>query len=273
MKKRIIEISIFFSLVIFCNSTDAQEIFSENNNKPIEIFADQGIEWHKNKKKYIASGNAKAKKGNSIITSDTLEAIYKDDKDSDNKITLIKAIGNVTIKNESNIISGGHLATYNIEKEYFVVNGNKLRVDTDSDKLTANSQIEYWKIKNIAIATGNAQVKKGKEYTINADRLVWHLKEFTQEKEKRYKVKKMMAFENVVIETNSEIAYSDKALYNKIDEKCKLFGNVRLRKSENYVTGDYAELDLITGVSKLMPYPKKDKLKKNRVKAILRSNE
>ena len=30
---------------------------------PIEIFADEGIEWHKKKKKYVAVGNARALSG------------------------------------------------------------------------------------------------------------------------------------------------------------------------------------------------------------------
>ena len=70
-----------------------------------------------------------------------------------------------------------------------------------------------------------------------------------------YKIKKIIGFENVKIESENEIAFSDKALYNDTTELCKLFGNVRLKRGNNFLTGDYAEVNLKTGISKLLPNP------------------
>jgi len=249
----------------------------QQENKTIEIFADQGIEWNKEKKMYTAKGNAKASRGSSSISSDVLQAKYVETKSSENKITLIKAMGNVIIKNETAEIKGGKNALYDINKEYIIVKGNNLQVNSNLDELQATSKIEYWKNDNIAIATGNATAKKEGNYIIKANRLVWHIKKNDKKTDatdaNEYKIKKMIAYDNVIIETKNEVAYSDKALYNKSNEICKLYGNVKLKKDDNYLTGEYAEINLNTGISKLLPYPSNNKINKNRVKAIIKTNE
>ena len=53
-----------------------------------------------------------------------------------------------------------------------------------------------------------------------------------------------MGFNNVSIRTNNEVAFSDKALYNRENGICKLFGNVKLQRGASFLTGEYAEVDL-----------------------------
>ena len=96
-------------------------------------------------------------------------------------------------------------------------------------------------------------------------KLVWYL----NENEEKIDVKKIFGFENVSIFTNNEVAFSDKALYNKASGICKLFGNVKLQKGDSFLTGDYAEVDLNKGISKLLPAPNLDKLNENRVRALI----
>jgi len=80
---------------------------------------------------------------------------------------------------------------------------------------------------------------------------------------------KIFGFNSVSIFTNNEVAFSDKALYNKDSGICKLFGNVKLQKGDSFLTGDYAEVDLNKGISKLLPAPNLDKLNENRVRALI----
>ena len=82
-------------------------------------------------------------------------------------------------------------------------------------------------------------------------------------------VKKILGFTNVSIRTNNEVAFSDKALYNKDTGICKLFGNVKLQKGSSFLTGDYAEMDMNKGISKLLPAPNLDNLNENRVRALI----
>ena len=60
-----------------------------------------------------------------------------------------------------------------------------------------------------------------------------------------------------------------KNLYQLVKEICKLFGNVRLQKGDSFLLGEYAEVDLKRGISKLMPAPKKSNFAEDRVKALI----
>ena len=112
---------------------------------------------------------------------------------------------------------------------------------------------------------------KKKKYLLKAEKLVWYLEPGKIDKD--YEIIKIMGFDRVIIETENEVAFSDKALYNKKSEICKLFGNVKLKRGENFLTGEYAEMNLKTGVSKLLPFPKGKLFKsEKRVKALIRKN-
>ncbi|MGO8918010.1 MAG: LptA/OstA family protein [Stellaceae bacterium] len=49
----------------------------QDNGKPIDIEADDGIEWQQNNHVYIARGNARATRGQTTIFADTLTAFYR----------------------------------------------------------------------------------------------------------------------------------------------------------------------------------------------------
>ena len=158
-------IYLLFIFTTFSFLNAQQTLKGTSNDSPIEIFAEDGIEWHKSKNKYIARGNAKAKKGDLLVKSKILEATYRDSEGNkeNGEIELIKAIGNVFIENNNATITGGEKASFNVEKEHFIVNGKQLILISDKDKLTSNRTIEFWKIENIAIATGNAKAYKDKK--------------------------------------------------------------------------------------------------------------
>lgn len=86
-------------------------------------------------------------------------------------------------------------------------------------------------------------------------------------------IKKIIGFNNVSIRTNNEVAFSDKALYNRSSGVCKLYGNVKLQKGSSFLTGEYAEVDLNKGISKLLPAPNQNNLNENRVRALIDKNE
>ena len=257
---------IFFILICVCSRIiQSQQLTNLNNNdKPIEIFANEGIEWHKNKNKYVAVGNAKATSGSMTLRSDVIEAFYEEKDSSDMNITEVRAKKNVIIEDNKMKIVGGEYAEYNIFKDYFLIKGKKIILTSESNTLKSNEKLEYWRSKNIAIATGKAEAKKDQEFVVLADKLVWYL----EESKKKTVVKKLLGFKNVSIKTNNEVAFSDKAIYNNETEICKLFGNVKLQKGESFLLGEYAEVDLKKGISKLLPAPG-NKMNENKVRALI----
>jgi len=254
---------IFF---FFPNWINSQQIINQKQNgEPVEIYAEQGIEWHKNDNKYLAIGNAIAKSGKMSVNSDRIEAFYEESDNSGMDIKLVKAHKNVVVTDENLKIVGGKLAEYNLRKDYFSIFGKNLTLTSQENKLESNKKMEYWRTKGVAIASGKAKAQKGNEFKIEAEKLVWYL----NENDKKIEVKKIFGFDNVSIYTNNEVAFSDKALYNKENGICKLFGNVKLQKGDSFLTGDYAEVDLNKGISKLLPAPNFDKLNENRVRALI----
>ena len=67
--------------------------------------------------------------------------------------------------------------------------------------------------------------------------------------------------------------YSFSYIYNKDSGICKLFGNVKLQKGSSFLTGDYAEVDMNKGISKLLPAPSLDNFNENRVRALIDKTE
>ena len=81
MIQKKIDIYFFITLLFFFREVNSQKFIStesDDKENPIEIYAEDGIEWHKNIQKYIAKGNANAKKADLLIKSDYMEAKYED---------------------------------------------------------------------------------------------------------------------------------------------------------------------------------------------------
>ena len=62
---------------------------SNDPDKPIEVTADQGIEWQQNDKLFIARGNAKAKQDDMSVTADELTAHYRETTNATRKFTAL----------------------------------------------------------------------------------------------------------------------------------------------------------------------------------------
>ena len=256
----------FFLLLFFIHDTTFSQQLSNlsNDENPIEIFAEEGIEWHKNENKYVAIGNAKAVSGSLSLKSDRIEAFYTEKEDSGMNIKEVKAKKNVIIEDKKMRIVGGNYAEYKTTKDYFLIVGKNILLTSEANTLRSKEKLEYWRSKNIAIATGKAEAQKDKEFIVLADKLVWYLKE----DKNKTTVKKILGFKNVSIKTNNEVAFSDKAIYNNDTEICKLYGNVKLQRGDSFLLGEYAEVDLKKGISKLLPAPG-NSMKENKVKALI----
>ena len=255
---------LLISLILIKTTYPQQLSNFSGKGEPIEIFADEGIEWHKNKNKYVAVGNARAVSGTLSLKSQRIEAFYDERNDSEMSIKKVQAKKDVVIEDNELKIKGGDYAEYTLKKDYFLITGREITLTSESNILKSRKKLEYWRSKNIAIATGNAEAKKSNEFVVSADKLVWYL----TESKKVTKVKKLLGFKNVSIKTNNEVAFSDKAIYNNITEICKLYGNVKLQRGESFLLGEYAEVDLKTGISKLLPAPGQIP-SENKVKALI----
>ena len=100
-------------------------------------------------------------------------------------INNVLAKNNVIIKDKKMKITGGNYAEYDVKKDYFKVNGSKLKLTSQKNALMSNNKMEYWRSKGVAVATGKAEARKENEFVVKADKLVWNLYEVTKDKGKK----------------------------------------------------------------------------------------
>jgi len=106
---------IFLFYFILLNNS-----YSEST-KSIEIIADE-MEWNKQKNEAIAIGNAKATKGNNVITANKIIGTLTDSS-MDQRIIKLIALGKVKFTRMGEIATG-EKAIYDLEKDIIVIEGN-----------------------------------------------------------------------------------------------------------------------------------------------------
>lgn len=217
----------------------------QSSDRPIEINADEGIEWQQNTKAYIARGNARAAQGDVAVHADTLTAYYRENKGGSTDIWRIDAVGRVRIVTPTQKAFGDK-GIYDVDNGVLVLTG-KVRMETETDRITARDSLEYWEKRNLAVARGNAIAERGQN-KLRADVLTAH---FRKDAKGKSRVSKVDAFDNIVITTPDEIVRSNRGVYDVETGIAKLTGSVKITRGTNQLNGEYAEVNLNTGVSRL----------------------
>ena len=73
----------------------------QSGDQPLEINAEDGIEWRRNEQLYIARGNAEAIRGELTLYADVMTAHYDRSETGDTDIDRIDVEGNVRIVSPS----------------------------------------------------------------------------------------------------------------------------------------------------------------------------
>jgi len=253
-------------LLILAASSSAQETtgtdsgggfgFDNNKDKPIEISAENGIEWKRDTRTYTARGNALAQQGDTSIAADTLIA-YLDEQD---ELSHWEAIGNVKIQTSRSSSYGDH-ADYQESSRLLVLTGRNLKVVTDNQTVTARDQIEYWRDKDVVVAKGAVViVRPQKNTTIHSDEATAYFRDrvddpATPEDETGdgSEVYQVQADGHVRVDRKEQTAFSEHLAYDPDTEIAVLTGNVVIHSKENTYRGGRAELDLKNDISRLLP--------------------
>jgi lipopolysaccharide export system protein LptA len=214
---------------------------------PIEIESEAGIEWRRNEKLYVARGNATAKRGDLTVIADTLSARYRDKAGGGSEIWQIEADGHVRLISPGRTVTGGH-AIYNLDTRVLQVTGGNVGVDTGEEKLTADQSLEYQDGPQIAIARGNATVIQA-EREVRADTMTGHFQRLAGGK---LDLVRLEADGGVKVKTPDTSATSAKGDYDLTTDIMTLSGNVKVTNGGNQFNGEFAEVNVKTGVSRLL---------------------
>ncbi len=242
----------------FCQGFD----MARGGDGEIQVYADNGIEWHSDELRVIARGNAKAVRGEMTLTADTLTAYYRQGPTGSSEIWRIDADGNVIAANTTDTATGDK-GTYDLDKAILVLRGKPAKLTTPTQMFTADDQLEYHELAHMAVLRGNAvadRVDKGNK--LQADILVAHFKDKSQGGGTKAKpggtadgssmdLKNADAYNHVVLTTPQETVTGDRGDYNMDSGIATISGAVTIKRETNVLTGGYANVDLNTGISKL----------------------
>lgn len=229
---------------------------------PIEVSADQSLEWHKDERLYLALGNAKAVRGATVVTADTLTAHERDPaaggvggekgagatkKAMGEDLDRLTAQGNVHIRDERQQVFG-ELAVYDLDRGLARVTGKNLKYIAGQDLVTAREALEYDEAGKKAVARGKAvAIREGRH--VEGDVLTAH---FGQNSSGQMDMTILTAEGHVTVITGPTVARGDHALYDVKKNIATLSGHVQITREGTQLAGDKAEVDFGSGQSRLL---------------------
>jgi len=222
----------------------------QQGDEPLEINADEGIEWRRDEQLYIARGNARAAQGDLEVFADELVAHYRTAADGSTDVFQIDAVGNVRIVSP-NERAYGDIGNYYVDKGLLMLRGKNLKMETVEDVITARDSLEYWEEQKIAVARGNAVATRG-EKKVRAQTITAY---FAEDAAGDLAVQRVDGLGDVEISSPTEFARADKGVYYVDREIATLSGRVKVTRGDSQLNGEFAEVNLKTGVSRLTGSP------------------
>ena len=258
---------LLLGLCLFAGAAQAQGI-NLSRGGPIDIQAQDGIEWRQDLRVVVARGGARAVRDNVTLSAERLLARYRGQDAAapaapaaltgSNQIWRLEAEGGVRIATPSDTATGDR-AVYDMDQAVLVLTGRELALTTREQRITARDSLEYWSNRRMAVARGNAVVVTNDGRRLGADTLVAYLPpEGAQRPATRGaapaqgQLDRVELFGNVEIRTATEVVRGERAVYSAETGMARLVGNVRITRGETQVNGQEAVVNLITGVSRLV---------------------
>ena len=102
---------------------------------PVTVEAENGIEWLRDARQYIARGNARATQGEVTVHADRLIATYREAADGSTEIFQLEADGNVRIASPTETAYGDR-AVYDLDSQRMRLTGQDLRLVSAEDTVT-----------------------------------------------------------------------------------------------------------------------------------------
>ncbi|MFC4351047.1 LptA/OstA family protein [Fodinicurvata halophila] len=263
MKKRLLLAgTLMMSLMAFSSLSIAQEMSVQQGDSTIEVQASEGIEWHRDRQVYIAIGDAVAVRDDLTVYADRLLAHYRSEEDRED-IYKVEAVGQVRIVTENGEEIFGDHAIYFLEEGSLEVTGDDLRYVSAEETVTARDSLEYEENADgpgpIAIARGNAFVDRANGDQIRGDVITAYFEDTANGETENgdsenggSEMQEAEAVGNVEVENDTVFASGEQGVYYAHNETATLEGNVKVTRGNNQLNGDRAEINMRTGVSRLL---------------------
>jgi lipopolysaccharide export system protein LptA len=260
------------------------DLASQPGDSPVEVTAEQGMEWSQDGQRITARGKAKAVRGNVTVIADTLIAFYSQ-VDSQTQISRLEAHGNVTIKTPTEEATGTQ-AIYDVSSALMTLKGGPAKIVTATDTITARDGIEYNENTKIAVARGDAMDIR-QDRRVRADVLTATFSEEAPAKpalaapakkgpdgkpvkptagakptaaaakpaeqpNSKMALEKAHAQGKVVVTSPTDIATGDIGDYDAKTGIITLSGSVKITRGDNQLNGGYAQFNMNSGIANML---------------------
>jgi lipopolysaccharide export system protein LptA len=254
--KALLPLSLLLTLLAFApaQAQQATTTTTGSGGRQLEVTADNGIEWQKDKKVYLARGNAMVKRGDFSMRGATLTAHYRDKQDGKSEIYKVEAVGGVVLKNGDDVAKGDR-AVYDVDRKVLTLSGNDLSYVSGDNKITARDSLEYWEVQKTAVARGSA-VAVREDDTIKSDMLVGYFEDRPRAdnpSRTRREMARVDAIGNVEIINKENTVRSARATYDTASKIAQLTGGVQVVRGSDRLNGERAEVNMRTGVYRMLP--------------------
>jgi lipopolysaccharide export system protein LptA len=262
---------------------------------PVAVTARDGFEWEQNQQKVIATGDARAVRGDVTVIADRLTALYRKKAGvaqtasapaparpaadagpdtGDDEVYRLEADGHVRIITPTDEAVGDH-AVYDIDQALLVMTGRHLKLTTPQDTMTARDSMEYWSDKHMAVGRGNAVVVTTDGHVLSGDVLVGFTapptappaatpppgpagpsaKPPADPVAASGKLERVEAFGNVEVRTAVDTVRGDRGVYVPATGIARLLGHVRITHGQNQLNGPAADINMKTGIAHMLSGP------------------
>ncbi|HVJ51673.1 MAG TPA: LptA/OstA family protein [Aliidongia sp.] len=222
---------------------------------PIDITADESLEYHQTDKAYVARGNAIAKRGDRTVYADTLSVYYRDiPNSSQTEPWRYVAEGHVRVTTPTQSVVGDH-GIYDLDTKTVVMTGQGLKLTTPNDVVTARDSLEWYDDKQVAVARGDGlaiRTTPHGERRMRGDILVAQVAQAPGEAQR---ISRVDGQGHVVVTAPGQIGTGDKGVYNVDTGIATLAGHVTLTRGDNTLVGEYGVVDTDKGLSRLLARP------------------
>ncbi len=236
---------------------------------PIDITAEDGIEWRQDQRAIVARGGARAMRDGITVNAQRLIARYRGGEGEapsagNSQIWRIEAEGGVRITTAAES-AVGERAVFDMDQAVLVLSGGAPGLTTAQSRITARDSLEYWTQRRMAVARGNALVVMADGRRLGADTLVAYMPPEAARPAPaaaaprasgappgQGQIDRVELFGNVEIRTADEVVRGDRGVYSAETGLARLLGNVRITRGQNQVNGQEALVNMSNGVATLV---------------------
>jgi lipopolysaccharide export system protein LptA len=237
----------------------------------VTVTADRLIAWYRRK----AGADATQPSSAPPAAQTNQPGLAGDADTGGNEIYRVQAEGNVHIFTVTDKAQGDR-AVYDLDQSVLVMTGHDLKLTTPNDVVTARDSLEYWPQKHMAVARGDAVVVTSDARRIAADTLVAYTSESQTPQTAgppaatpvaartgapaatddpigaSGKLERVEAFGHVSVRTQTDTVTGERAVYVQETGMARVAGNVRITRGENQLNGAEADVNMKTGVARLI---------------------